>query len=143
VTGPGGSVTSTVAVVNVLPRLYSQTAGSSMTLTWPASFILQSSVNVTGPYTDVPWAVSPFLVRMKGTQRFFRLRSQPAALALQVAAGHPNIGVTGSLGANFVLQTSTNLANWVNLQTNTLPMSFVDTDVHQSPKRFYRAVMAH
>jgi hypothetical protein len=143
VTGPGGSVTSRVAVVNVYPRLTSQRQGTSLILTWPAGFILQSASQVTGTYTDVAGAVSPYATPMTGPQKFFRLRSQPAVLSLKLTGGHSTIGMTGSPGENFVLRASTDLVNWVNLTTNTLPMTYIDSDTGTLPKRFYRAVLAH
>jgi hypothetical protein len=143
VTGPGGSVTSSVAVVNVLPRLIGQQAsGKRLMLSWTGQFILQSADNFTGPFTDLPGAINPTLVKMNAPQKFFRLRSQSATLGLKVVSGKPVIDIAGSPGENFILQASTNLVNWTSLQTNTLPMTFTDTDVSQHPTRFYRAMMA-
>ncbi|HEX5219705.1 MAG TPA: hypothetical protein VFZ59_09070 [Verrucomicrobiae bacterium] len=49
--------------------------GNNLLLTWPTGFTLQSSTVVTGPYTDVPAATSPYAVDMTlEPQRFFRLR---------------------------------------------------------------------
>jgi endonuclease/exonuclease/phosphatase family metal-dependent hydrolase len=49
--------------------------------------------------------------------------------------------VSGSVGANYIVQGSTNLAstNWIPLLTNTPPFSFGDTDI-AAPQKFYRAV---
>ncbi|HSU56564.1 MAG TPA: immunoglobulin domain-containing protein, partial [Candidatus Dormibacteraeota bacterium] len=143
VTGPGGSVTSGIAVVNVLPVLTSQTGGKRMILSWPGQFVLQSADAVAGPYTDVPAATSPYLTRMTGPQKFFRLRSVPATLSLKVTGAQPTVNLTGSSGENFIVQASTDLVHWSNLRTNTLPMSVTDTDASRFPSRFYRAIMAH
>ncbi len=48
--------------------------GSTLTLTWPSGWFLQSATNVTGPYEDVPDASSPYPVNMTSPQQFFRLR---------------------------------------------------------------------
>ncbi|MGA2245466.1 MAG: LamG domain-containing protein [Verrucomicrobiota bacterium] len=40
------------------------------------------------------------------------------------------------------MQASTNLVEWVALGTNTVPFTFVDSDMGQSNERFYRAVLA-
>ncbi len=143
VTGPGGSVTSSVAVVNVLPKLIGQqVSGRRLSLSWAGQFILQSADTITGPYIDISGALNPTLVRMNAPQKFFRLRSQPALLSLNIVAGKPVIDVTGSPGENYILQSSTDLIQWTNLKTSTLPMTFTDTDVSQQPARFYRAILA-
>ncbi|MDB6110159.1 MAG: hypothetical protein JWR69_1909 [Pedosphaera sp.] len=51
--------------------------GSGLTLNWSGTFTLQSSANVTGPYTDVPGPVTtgPFTTTVSGTAKFFRLRN--------------------------------------------------------------------
>jgi hypothetical protein len=58
-------------------------------------------------------------------------------------AGQFQLNCPGVAGCNFVIQASTNLKTWVNLQTNTSPFSFVDTNAWQYPRRFYRAMLAH
>jgi hypothetical protein len=41
-----------------------------------------------------------------------------------------------------VLQASTDLANWFNLQTNTTPFTFLDSNASQYDLRFYRLLSA-
>jgi endonuclease/exonuclease/phosphatase family metal-dependent hydrolase len=50
--------------------------------------------------------------------------------------------VMGSAGSNYVVEVSTNLngANWVSLQTNAAPFTFVETNSGLYSQRFYRAV---
>ena len=50
--------------------------------------------------------------------------------------------ITGTTGANYVIQTSTDLAesNWVSVFTNAAPFTFTDPQAGTSPQRFYRAV---
>ena len=48
--------------------------GSTLTLTWPSGWFLQSATNVTGPYNDVPETASPYPVDMASPRQFFRLR---------------------------------------------------------------------
>jgi hypothetical protein len=143
VTGPGGSITSRVSVVNVLPVLNSQTSGKTMTLSWAGPFVLQQSPNVNGPYQDMPKATNLLSTSMSGPSTFFRLRSLPAALNLNLDKGTPAITITGSPGENYIIQASTDLIHWSNYQTNTLPMGFVDSTAAQYPMRFYRAILAH
>jgi hypothetical protein len=47
---------------------------STLTLTWPSGWFLQSATNVTGPYNDVPETSSPYPVDMTSPQQFFRVR---------------------------------------------------------------------
>jgi len=143
VTGPGGSVTSRVAVVNVFPILQGQLSGKNMTLNWAGPFVLQYAADVAGPYKDLVTATSPFQTSFSGPSKFFRLRSQPAVLSLNNRKEIPTITTVGSPGENYIIQASTDLVHWSNFQTNTLPMQFVDTTAAQYPVRFYRAILAH
>jgi hypothetical protein len=49
--------------------------------------------------------------------------------------------LSGSVGASYVVQTSTNLAatNWIPVFTNVSPFSFTDINL-MVPQKFYRAV---
>jgi hypothetical protein len=52
-----------------------QTAGNQMVLSWAnAAFGLQSAPAVTGTFTNIPGAASPFTNPISGTQQFFRLQ---------------------------------------------------------------------
>ena len=55
-------------------------------------------------------------------------------------AGQYAFVVAGATGLKFVIQASTNLVNWVPLQTNTAPFTFVDTNAGSFRQRFYRSV---
>lgn len=67
----------TVQVVNAAPTpapLNIAASGSNVTLTWTNSqFNLQAAPNVTGTYTNVSGATSPYTVPASGAARFFRL----------------------------------------------------------------------
>jgi hypothetical protein len=55
--------------------------------------------------------------------------------------GAVSFQVNGPQGTTFIVQASTNLANWLNIATNTLgavPTTFVDPVAEQFPTRFYR-----
>ena len=135
-----GSVSSPGAIVDVLPTLALERAGTGIRLTWPAPFTLQAASSPTGVYADVPGASSPYLDAAVGNaQRFFRLRAQPFALRMTSnGAGQRGVEITGVPGLNFILQGSTNLVDWANLQTNTAPSSFIDLDAANLPGRYYR-----
>ena len=57
--------------------------------------------------------------------------------------GNPQFNVTGSTGFSYIVQSSTDLFNWLPLQTNTLPFSFTDSNVSGFGSRFYRAQLTH
>lgn len=54
--------------------LTSSISGGTLTLTWGASWTLQSSTNAAGPYEDVQGANNPFTTSMTNPGQFFRLR---------------------------------------------------------------------
>ena len=68
-----GPIENTVVVQPLLSFTH---AGTNVILSWSGSFTLQSAPNVTGAYTNVPGATSPYTNSI-GTepQRFFRLRN--------------------------------------------------------------------
>jgi hypothetical protein len=48
--------------------------------------------------------------------------------------------VSGVAGTQYVVQASTDLVNWVSLQTNSAPFNFVDTGAGGFQQRFYRTL---
>jgi len=48
--------------------------------------------------------------------------------------------LTGISGFTYVVQASTNLADWIPVATNASPFIFVDPESSALPQRFYRAV---
>lgn len=55
-------------------------------------------------------------------------------------AGQFGFTVSGTTGAQYVVQASTNMVNWVSLQTNTAPFNFVDNAAGSFQQRFYRTM---
>jgi hypothetical protein len=61
-------------VTNLPPvTLTIQVSTNGLHLAWPAG-VLQSSGNVTGPYTNVTGAMSPYTVAQSGVSQFFRVK---------------------------------------------------------------------
>jgi len=58
------------------------------------------------------------------------------------ASGQYTMTVDGVPGCRYIVQASTDFVNWVPLQTNTAPFTFVDTNAGQFGQRFYRSVYA-
>ena len=85
-----------------------------------------------------------------GTTRFdmvsvsgisYTAAAPPALMSIVFTNGQLSFAVIGSSNANYVVQTSTNLAvtGWVPVLTNVSPFIFTDVDV-SAPQKFYRAV---
>jgi hypothetical protein len=107
--------------------------------------VLQWASSPRGPFTDVPGAVSPYVHNVSSAPaKFFRLRSlQPMAIRINMLPSkQAALTLTGPPGNTLILQASTNLINWVNLQTNTPPFSFTDSQAPNYRTRFYRKVKA-
>ena len=69
--------------------------------------------------------------------------SAAAMTSPHASAGQFSFTVSGTSGSQYVVQASTNLVNWVSLQTNTSPFNFVDANAHQFTRRFYRTVSSN
>jgi len=50
------------------------------------------------------------------------------------------VPITGAPGSIYIVQASTDLVNWVSLDTNISPLEFTDTNTSRYRQRFYRAV---
>ena len=55
------------------------------------------------------------------------------------ARGQFSFTVSGTSGAQYVVQASTDLVHWTTLQTNIPPFTFMDTNAGAFARRFYRA----
>jgi autotransporter-associated beta strand protein len=74
-TAASGSVTVIGSGATPIP-LESVWNGSTLTLTWPAGWVLLEADNVLGPWTPNNSATSPFAVMPTEPQKFFRLQAQ-------------------------------------------------------------------
>jgi hypothetical protein len=145
VSNAAGSVTSGVAVLNVVPELSAQLTNRNVVLTWPGPYLLQAAGQLSGAFADISSAASQYLESTTtNAQRYYRLRSMPFRLS---GTNLPNAGFSlssaGVPGCNFVVEVSTNLASWQPLQTNPSPFTMTDTNAANYPFRFYRAALAH
>ena len=63
----------------------------------------------------------------------------PATLGAAANTGNQfSFSVSGVTGSQYVVQASTNLVNWVCLETNTAPFTFTDTNAASFDQRYYR-----
>ncbi len=85
-----------------------------------------------------------------GTTRFDMVTVSGTSFITAIAAslapvtfvnGQFTFSITGSVGANYIVQTSNNLtpANWIPVFTNGSPFNFTEA-VSNAPQKFYRAV---
>ena len=58
--------------------------------------------------------------------------------ALESPAGQFGFTISGLGGGQYIVQASTDLVNWTDLQTNIAPFNFVDSNASQFSHRFYR-----
>jgi hypothetical protein len=69
----------------------------------------------------------------------YSVPSAAAKLAtLPESASRFSFSVSGVSGYQYVVQSSTNLVNWVSVQTNTSPFIFTNTSTAGSSESFYR-----
>jgi fibronectin type 3 domain-containing protein len=67
----------------------------------------------------------------------------PAYLTSPIKTGNQfSFVVTGINQTNYVVQASSDLINWISLQTNASPFTFVDANLSGSSQRFYRVYKA-
>jgi uncharacterized repeat protein (TIGR03803 family) len=72
--GTNGPESGTVFSLTVPITLFYQNIGSATVLSWnDPSFVLQAAPVVTGTYTNIPGATSPYTNAITGPQQFFRL----------------------------------------------------------------------
>ncbi len=68
----------------------------------------------------------------------------PPAAAVLSATVYSSSGfrfnLSGTPGSPYVVETSTNLINWVAVMTNNAPFGFVDSGASQFSHRFYKAI---
>ena len=67
----------------------------------------------------------------------------PIAATLTAAIRSANtfsFSVLGMAGTQYVVQASTNLANWVSVQTNLAPFTFSETNASPAAHKFFRAM---
>jgi hypothetical protein len=145
ISNAAGVTSSAAAVVNVGATISQQLSGSAMQLTWPAPYVLQAAGAASGPYADLAGVNSPYSYNLaSASQSFFRLRSPPFQFTSgYLPGGEFMMSGPGVPGYSFVLQATTDQVHWINLQTNSSPVSLVDSNAAQYTNRTYRAVIAH
>jgi len=114
------------------------TTGNNWT-NWTALVILKSGTNTVQAYAvDTSGNTSP---TNSNTVNLVVPPGAPATLdSAAYANGQYAFVVSGASGYKYMVQSSTDLVNWVSLQTNTAPFTFTDTNAGQFSQRFYRSI---
>jgi len=138
----GKTATFSVAATGTAPLKYQwKFNGVNLTLATNAALTLSNiTTNQAGTYSV---AVSNIAGSTNSTAMLTVYATAAATLASTAhACGQYALIVAGVPGYNYVVQASTNMVNWVPVQTNTAPFTFVDTNASHFGQRFYRSVYA-
>jgi pectate lyase len=64
--------------------------------------------------------------------------AQPQMPSFAYSNGQFNLVITGSIGPDYIVLTSTNLTDWAGVFTNPMPFTWTDTGASNFNQRFYR-----
>jgi len=120
----GGFITTTA---NLPPTA----AGKNIRLRWRLGS--DSDTSGTGWYVDSVTIANGYTCCVSSA-------IAPTLSSLTYTNGQFQFAVTGTPGAKYAVESSTNLVNWVALQTNASPFTYVQSNPGSVPTRFYRAV---
>jgi len=136
----GKTTTFSVAATGTAPLTYQwKFNGANLALATNAALTLSNiTTNQAGTYSV---AVSNIA---GSTNSAATLLVYPTAMSTLASAAHASgqfaLTVAGVSGYQYVVQASTDMVNWVPLQTNTAPFTFTDTHASQFSRRYYRSV---
>ncbi|HUZ06841.1 MAG TPA: VCBS repeat-containing protein [Candidatus Paceibacterota bacterium] len=113
-------------------------------------YLVQASTNLVA-WIPVATNMAPFTYTdanpVAYQQRFFRaVLTVPPPTAVAnlspptIAGGQISFTVSGTVGQLYVLQASTNLVNWVSIETNAVPFTFSAPVTAANTQRFFRAL---
>jgi len=136
----GQNVTLSVAVTGAAPLKYQWQCNTCVlpSATNAALNLSNVTTNQTGLYKVT---VSNGLGETNTTAA---LSVYPTLAATLASATPPSRGqfamtINGVTGYKYVVQTSSNMMNWVSIKTNNAPFTFVDTNAARFSQRFYRS----
>jgi hypothetical protein len=138
----GKTASFSIAATGTAPLKYQwKFNGANLASATNAALTLSNvTTNQTGTYSV---AVSNTAGSTNSTATLMVYATASSTLA---SAAHANgqfaLTVSGVSGCQYVVLASTNMVNWVPLQTNTAPFTFVDANASQFGRRFYRSVYA-
>jgi hypothetical protein len=144
ITPNGGSFISSVAVTiqstNNNATLYYTLDGSLPTTN---SFVYSGPINLNSNVTLKANAFKTNFNTSVATSAVFLVQPLMFTSASFTTNNLFQMGFSGTIGSNYVLQASTNLLNWMPLTTNLAtanPFTLIDPRASNFPARFYRVI---
>jgi DNA/RNA endonuclease G (NUC1) len=137
----GANATFSVTATGTAPFSYQwQLANTNLPTATNATLTLTNvAANQAGTYRVVVTNNAGLVVSSNAVMSVYATAA--ATLSSSTYSGNQfQLGITGVPGHGYAVQGSTNLVDWVWLQTNAAPFSFIDTNTAGFPLRFYRAV---
>ena len=95
------------------------------------------SITNTVTFEDV---ASPSLAIAQSNAHAMVMPTQVVLVPAYFAGGQFALTVSGATNVQCVLQASTNLLDWISVQTNFPPYTYLETDAGQFSQRYYRTV---
>jgi autotransporter-associated beta strand protein len=137
----GANVTFTVTAGGTSPLSYQWKSGTNLVSGGTNSSLTLTNVAVTqsGPYSVVAANVAGTNTSNPAQLSVYATAAATLGLATRTGNGQFSFGISGVPGWRYVIQSSTNLPNWVPVQTNIAPFTFTDTNAG-NPLEFYRAL---
>ncbi|HXC36260.1 MAG TPA: fibronectin type III domain-containing protein [Candidatus Acidoferrales bacterium] len=106
-----------------------------------------TNVTVSGLLNSTTYYFAARAINSQGIESAYSVQTSyivPSAAALignlVVLSNTVSITVKGLPGSLYVIQASTDLVNWISLETNITPLMFTDTNTRRYNRRFYRAL---
>lgn len=106
-----------------------------------------TNVTVSGLLDNTTYYFSARTISSSGIESPYALQASYAVPTAAAMFGKPvfssngvSVTVKGIPGYVYVIQASTDMVNWLSLETNLTPLLFTDTNAGRYNKRFYRAV---
>ncbi|MDB6111140.1 MAG: non-specific endonuclease, partial [Pedosphaera sp.] len=137
----GANATFNMTATGTAPFSYQwQLANTNLPAATNATLTLTNvAANQAGSYRVVVTNIAGLVVSSNAVMSVYATAA--ATLSSSTYSGNQfQLSIAGVPGHNYAVQGSTNLTNWVWLQTNAAPFSFFDTNTGSFPLRFYRAV---
>ena len=106
-----------------------------------------TNVTVSGLLDNTTYYFAARTISSSGTEGPYSIQASYVVPTAAALFGKPvfssnalSVTVRGIPGYIYVIQASTDLVNWISMETNLTPLLFTDTNMGRYTKRFYRAV---
>lgn len=100
----------------------------------------ESNFSNEATYQTPAFSIVPYVATGPGSSAM--TKNVPALTSADLSGGKFEFNVSGTTGSVFVVQTSTNLIDWIPVQTNAAKFTFTDTNTAGFKQRFYRVISA-